>query len=204
MKKTTYILIALSFLACKKTDFSGNLGTCKSVYESNSNSIVIQDQIESPFCLLEGMDYSIDISNLNLTNIEWDKGDSTNTVLVNGKGTYQGFGINNNNDTVLFIFDAVDCDNHVYIPNSFTPNSDGINDLWQLKFAYSTICNENFELSIFDPHHKLIYKTNDLYSNWNGSIKDNPAPQGIYHYILQYKREDGEAIEKNGQFLLIY
>jgi gliding motility-associated-like protein len=197
-------LIIIGFFACKKSNFSGNKGTCKSIYETTGTSIVINDGSLSPFCLLDGLDYKIDISNLNLSNIEWNTGDSTAAISVNKTGTFEGFGINSNNDTIPFLFEAQDCENHVYIPNAFTANGDGQNDNWKPYFTYSTVCTEDYELLIFDTFHQLVYSTSDLNSSWDGTFMGKKSPIGVYHYILKYKREDGEAFEKTGQLLLMY
>lgn len=203
MKLLSLGLILLGVSACKKSNFSGNLGTCKSVYETTSTSIIIDEDSTATFCLLEGFTYKIDITSLNLSNIEWNTGDSTNLISINEPGTYEGNGINNNNDTISFTFDAINCIENIYIPNVFTPNGDARNDNWQPKFAYSTICEGNYQLSIFNTYHQLIFNTNKANLAWDGTYKGVSSPQGVYHYIIQYKREDGEAFEKKGQLFLM-
>lgn len=201
MKLLSLGLILLGFSACKKSNFSGNLGTCKSVYETADTSIIINE--DTTFCLLNGFSYQIDITSLNLSNIQWNTGDSTNLISINEPGTYEGNGINNNNDTISFTFDAINCIENIYIPNVFTPNGDARNDNWKAKFSYSTICEENYQLSIFNTYHQLVFSTSKANLAWDGTYKGTSSPQGIYHYIIQYKREDGEAFEKEGQFLLM-
>lgn len=202
MRIITLGLIALGFSACKK-EITGNLGTCKTEYQSSDNNIVITTESTSVFCLLENYNYSIDITNLNLNNIEWNNGESSDIITISEAGTFSGFGLNSTNDTIGFIFEAQDCDNHIYIPNTFTPNSDGVNDNFRVYFEYATVCEEDYKLSIFDPYHQLIYNTNNAHIAWDGTYRGSNSPQGVYHYILEYKREDGETFEKSGQFLLM-
>lgn len=203
MKIITLGLIVLGFSACKKDSYSGNLGTCKAIYNTNATTITITNETSQIFCLLDKYSYQIDVSNLSLSNIEWNTGENTPSISIIQPGTYSGYGLNNNNDTIKFTFEAQDCDNHIYIPNVFTPNSDGINDNFRVYFEYSTVCKEDFKLSIFDATHQIIYQTDDLNLHWNGTHKDIDCPQGVYHYILEYKREDGEMFEKDGQILLM-
>ena len=203
MRILTFGLIAFGFSACKKSNFSGNLENCKSIYETTNNSIIIKDISLSPFCLLGDLDYQIDISYLNLSNVEWNTGDSTNIISVNEPGTYDGFGINNNSDTIPFLFEAQNCEDHIYTPNSFTPNGNGRNDNWIPVFTYSTVCEQDYELSIFDTYHQIVFNTNKPNLGWDGTFKGLKSPIGIYHYILQYKREDGEVFEKKDQILLM-
>ena len=173
----------------------------KSVYETADTSIIINE--DTTFCLLDGFSYKIDITSLNLSNIEWNTGDSVNLIAINEHGTYEGTGVNNNNDTISFSFYAQNCSNHIYIPNSFTANGDGQNDNWKPKFSYSTICEENYQLSIFNTYHQLVFSTSKANLAWDGTYKGVSSPQGVYHYIIQYKREDGEAFEKKGQLFLM-
>ncbi len=196
-------LTTLGLFACEKSNFSGKLGACKSVYETTNSSIVINDSSLSPFCIVTGLDYEIDVSNLSLSNVLWNTGDSTNVISIDEAGTYEGFGINNNNDTILFNYEAIDCQEHIYIPNTFTPNGDGQNDNFKPYFQYSTVCLEDYKLSIFDSYHQLVFSTNS-FNPWNGEFKGVKSPVGVYHFILHYKREDGEAFEKTGQLLMMY
>lgn len=202
MRLTTLGIITLGLMSCKK-ESANNLGTCKGIYNTNNTAITITNESSQNFCLLDNYDYQIDISNLNLSNIQWDSGENTPNISINIPGTYSGYGLNNSNDTIGFIFEAQDCDNHIYIPNAFTPNGDGLNDTFKVYFEYSTVCEEDFRLSIFDATHQLIYQTNNYYLAWDGTTKGLNAPQGVYHYILEYKREDGEVFEKTGQILLM-
>ncbi|MBE2247262.1 MAG: CotH kinase family protein [Candidatus Competibacteraceae bacterium] len=76
----------------------------------------------------------------------------------------------------------------LYIPNSFTPNDDGINDWFQLYFNDRII---ELEISIFDRWGNTLFSSHDIQFQWNGVYNDIPLPLGVYAYRLKYSDEDG-------------
>ena len=82
----------------------------------------------------------------------------------------------------------------IFIPNTFTPNGDGKNDVF---YAYSKVL-EQYELLIYDRWGNLAFKTEDLSKGWDGRINGNPQPQDVYvyklNYILKYTRNWREKV----------
>lgn len=64
----------------------------------------------------------------------------------------------------------------VYVPNTFTPNGSGSNEIF---FAYGTNVME-FEMMIFDRWGNLIYQSNDITKGWDGTYKNNECQQDVY------------------------
>lgn len=60
--------------------------------------------------------------------------------------------------------------------NVFTPNGDGINDVYRLEGKNI----EEFEMTVRDNNGKLIFKTNDINKGWNGEYNGENAPDGTY------------------------
>lgn len=79
----------------------------------------------------------------------------------------------------------------VFIPNSFTPNNDGVNDNW---FTVSSFVKD-FDLSVFNRWGNLVYRTNSITQKWDGTLDGNKVPDGTYVYLLKYTGF-GEASEK--------
>ncbi len=70
----------------------------------------------------------------------------------------------------------------VYIPNAFTPDYDGINDVWQIQglgFEY-----EGFSAQVFDRWGTVVYDSTDPYGAWTGSFQNGEhfVPDGAYNY----------------------
>lgn len=133
-------------------------------------------------------------------NIYWEENDilldgSSLSVLVNPKETMTFTAIAENNgcvnsDEVIVI---VDCTS-LYIPNSFSPNSDGINDV----FLVEGTGIYDFELKIFDRWGELIFYTIDPGDAWTGGFKDYYVPDGVYTYQVKALDFKGNPIIGNG------
>lgn len=70
-------------------------------------------------------------------------------------------------------------------PKFFTPNGDGINDLW---FIYGVDSNLNYgaKVDIFDRYGKLIISFTDLSEGWNGNLNGNKLPTEDYWFVLSF------------------
>lgn len=79
-----------------------------------------------------------------------------------------------------------DCSCPVQVPNVFTPNGDGLNDL----FVPEILCEPQFyELVIFNRWGKEVFSSNDIDRSWNGDSNNNEdffSADGVYNYILKY------------------
>lgn len=67
-----------------------------------------------------------------------------------------------------------------YVPNSFTPNADGINDMFQPMGRVIDL--ESYDLQIFDRWGESIYASKDPTEGWDGSIGGKTVPEGVYVY----------------------
>jgi gliding motility-associated-like protein len=77
----------------------------------------------------------------------------------------------------------------MYIPNAFSPNGDGRNDL----FKPETNCTvTDYELRIFSRWGQLLFESRSIEAGWDGALAGKPMPQGVYVYRLRYSVEDGD------------
>jgi len=89
-----------------------------------------------------------------------------------------------------------------YIPNTFSPNNDGINDVWKPVIAYI----KDYSLLVFDRWGERIFESQDIYNGWNGSWwnnTDKPVAQGTYVYKIVYLDYNGKKNELMGHINLI-
>lgn len=98
-------------------------------------------------------------------------------------------------------------DAKVYIPNIFSPNSDGINDVVTV-FGKETQVIEVQYFAIFDRWGNRVFendhfKPNDPGSGWNGKYLDRNASLGVYAYIAIVELINGETITIGGDVTLI-
>lgn len=88
----------------------------------------------------------------------------------------------------------------IYVPNAFSPNGDGLNDVWQ-PVVYDT---EAYEIWVFDRWGQLILNSTDETASWNGLINNEKAPIGVYTYYIKYIDQlDGLPYEIHGHFTLV-
>lgn len=89
-----------------------------------------------------------------------------------------------------------------YLPNSFTPNDDGINDFLAPSF---TIKPSFYDWKIFNRNGELVFETNDSAAVWMGQHKDGQyfVPNGIYHYIMTIKGDGTDTKTLKGTVTLI-
>ncbi|MDB4904195.1 MAG: hypothetical protein JWQ63_3476 [Mucilaginibacter sp.] len=72
----------------------------------------------------------------------------------------------------------------VVIPNTFTPNGDGINDLWDISSLQSyPYCN----VTVFNRYGTLIYNSIGYPKSWDGTYNGKVLPVGTYFYIIDLK-----------------
>lgn len=77
----------------------------------------------------------------------------------------------------------VEPDYLTYVPNSFSPNGDGINDGWRA----SVYTHTKYQVRIFDRWGKTVFTSDDPYYEWNGRLYNggDPCPIGAYTYEIQ-------------------
>jgi gliding motility-associated-like protein len=68
------------------------------------------------------------------------------------------------------------------VPNTFTPNNDGINDKWQIrplaKFPIQWV-------QVFDRYGQLLFESHGYTQPWDGTYNGKPLPAGTYYYIIE-------------------
>ena len=89
----------------------------------------------------------------------------------------------------------------VFFPSAFSPNGDGINDMFSPFFDCDI---EQFEWIIFDRWGRKIFETNGLNDFWGGTINGQPAPMGIFGYVLRYKSRKKSPLVNSESVTLIY
>ncbi len=101
-------------------------------------------------------------------------------------------------DSIFVEFQS--CDQHIYVPSAFSPNNDGINDVFEI-FHEGV---DNLKVQIFNRWGGLLYDSSQTSGNWDGTFKGKPMESGVYVYLINYNiLVTGEAKIKAGDFLLI-
>jgi len=86
-----------------------------------------------------------------------------------------------------------------YLPNAFTPDANGVNDVL---YFYGTGVKE-FILQVFDRWGAKVFETTDAKVGWDGSYKGKPALSGVYAYLLTITFKSTEVEQVKGNLNLI-
>jgi gliding motility-associated-like protein len=86
----------------------------------------------------------------------------------------------------------------ITIPNCFSPNGDGFNDLFQVE----ALNLSTFDLMIWNRWGGLMYKSKDAFDGWNGQSNSGNAPVGTYFYVLDAVGSDSKAYQLKGSITL--
>ena len=86
------------------------------------------------------------------------------------------------------------------IPNAFSPNNDGLNDLFKPGF-YQTVVQ--YSCVIFNRFGERIFETSDYTKGWDGIYKGKPQSAGTYAYRIVFTNIFGYISENNGTVILV-
>lgn len=141
---------------------------------------------------------------------EWNFGDNNNSTDYSPTHLYSDTGTFNVSYTVTN--SVTGCESvtektvivtpyfRLYIPSAFSPNGDGLNDIFEI---YGTAIEE-YDLSIFDRWGGSMYQSTSISQHWEGTQKGGiAAPQGAYVYVIKVKDNKGKEYEYSGTVTLL-
>ncbi|MBL7923258.1 MAG: gliding motility-associated C-terminal domain-containing protein [Bacteroidia bacterium] len=143
-----------------------------------------------PDALLYCPGESIALNPGNFTSYLWSTGETTATIMVSDTGWYT---VNVSNSSGCTGSDSVlireNCFTGMYVPAAFTPNSDGLNDVFK---SYSAEVGY-FRLEIFNRFGQKIFSADEQEEAWNGTFEEEVCPAGIYGWQIKYTGPDGKT-----------
>ncbi|MBP6827600.1 MAG: gliding motility-associated C-terminal domain-containing protein [Saprospiraceae bacterium] len=168
--------------------------TLKIVSDPDTNRINIGDQISlmgivSPSQNLAGFQF------------QWLENGQTNVGTSDAVQVIPS--VENTSDTISYILTATSpngCSQQaqfkltvvlplVVVPNAFTPNADGVNDLFRLKIVEGSAVVNGME--VYNRWGKLVFSSSDPLPEWDGTLEGKEAPSDVYVYIIRWQRGDG-------------
>jgi gliding motility-associated-like protein len=88
----------------------------------------------------------------------------------------------------------------IMVPNAFSPNGDGKNDLFRPIYGSDI---SQVILNVYNRWGQLIFEDRGTHKGWDGNFGGKPQPEGTYIWELRYKTSSGESKSLAGSFLLI-
>jgi gliding motility-associated-like protein len=131
----------------------------------------------------------------------WSTGSTADAITITAPGSYSVAATDAQGCIVqdLIVLDAVGCP--VFVPNVFSPNGDGVNDVLDLPFGpyIST------SMSIFDRWGSLVWEGDPARTGFRGvhHLSNEPLSEGVYYYILRLQRTAGRESEQSGYVHLL-
>lgn len=138
----------------------------------------------------------------------WEFGDGDTSTMISPFHTYLDTGYF---DVMLVVTNKYGCtdttihtiyaypDFVFYIPNSFTPNQNGLNDVFTGKGEGFM----RFYMEVFNRWGEKIYESNDIHRGWNGTHKSEDSPIGTYVYKMEVQTPVGKIHNYVGHINLI-
>lgn len=138
----------------------------------------------------------------------WDFGDGTGSVESDPFHEFDGL---DDYPVSLTVVNAIGCNDMafstimapplLYIPNAFTPNNDGINDVFQVIGDQLL----RYEIIIFNRWGEMVFQSEDVQEAWIGNYQgsDYYVPNGTYTYVAKIKGINKDAMEKIGTITVL-
>ena len=144
----------------------------------------------------------LDITVPGYKNYLWSTGAVSNTVSLSNLGVYYLTVTDNNNcigkDTISLQLNT-NCV-PVSIPNAFTPNKDGINDIFKPRITQEI---QEYSFIVFNRYGQKIFETQKYGIGWDGTFKGVAQPRNSYVYMITFKNRNGVISENKGTVTLV-
>ena len=130
-------------------------------------------------------------------------GTPANDVTIAQQGNYNITATDNFGCQRTFTVNVVEqkcSDCELYIPSAFTPNGDGLNDM----FKATSYCNfSNFDLQIFNRWGEKIFESSNSNTGWDGTYLGSKMLSGVYVYFVSYSTASHTSKTAKGTVALI-
>jgi gliding motility-associated-like protein len=88
----------------------------------------------------------------------------------------------------------------IYFPTAFTPNGDGLNDI----FVYKASLLAEVSFQIYNRWGEVVFSTEEIGTGWDGNYLGQAAPEGTYLFKLEVRDELGNQFDRTGRFTLLH
>ena len=130
-------------------------------------------------------------------NYRWNTGDTNCCIVVNTTGIYSLTETNNCGSATSSINVTFSpCDNCLVVPNAFTPNHDGVNDVFK---AIARCDIKDYQMRIYDRWGQQVYSTSDVTNGWDGTFHGVAQNMDVFYYYIKYTPE---SVGNNREILL--
>jgi gliding motility-associated-like protein len=93
----------------------------------------------------------------------------------------------------------VDPSSNIYIPNIFSPNEDGNNDVYYVRGKGI----KQFNITIYNRWGQVVFQSKDIEQGWDGTFKGTPLNQGVFVYQVNVILYNGDQLNETGNITLV-
>ena len=131
----------------------------------------------------------------------WQDGSTAPLYAVTKPGTYQ-VTISNSCGTAQAqkTIDFGKCNYNLFVPNAFTPNGDGHNDIFRVLYSVVPV---QFKMNIFNRYGQNLFYTSDPTAGWDGSAKGVQQPVDSYVWEIEFTDQKAVHHTLKGTVVLI-
>jgi len=124
-----------------------------------------------------------------LSSYLWNTGDTTESIMINAEGMYvvemeSPVGCAGTDSVYVKLTSEEIPESNLFIPNAFTPDGDGVNDVFMM--MYDGLSIFDCRLSIFDRWGGEVFESSGIENGWDGKKNGNPCPGGVYVYKIVF------------------
>ena len=125
---------------------------------------------------------------------KWNTGSTDSFITATTRGLYwASASLNGCQYKDSIIFDQKTCDCNIIMPNAFSPNGDGMNDVYH---PYIKCFPRSYELIFYNRYGQQVFASKDFKKLWDGRLNNSLLPAGTYYYILNFYNEDLQRNER--------
>lgn len=148
----------------------------------------------------EGTSFTINATVPGATQYLWSNGNNTPVLQLDDTGGVYIVSVQNVcgavTDTLKVTLE--DCD-LPFIPNVFTPNSDGLNDFFTIGYRNAV----EFKIEIFNRWGEMVFKSDNPQFAWDGTFKGEWVPAGVYFYVIVSKNGKSKIRNAKGSLTIL-
>ena len=138
----------------------------------------------------------------NAASFSWNTGSVEDKITVSESGVYSATAfINDCKKTAYYTIEECPC--VIFVPNVFTPNGDGINEVFKPEIScYKTL--KAYKMNIYDRWGSIIFRSTDYSIAWDGRTnKGKHCATGVYYCVIEYVNSKDEHFYKNTSVTLV-
>ncbi len=129
----------------------------------------------------------------------WSTGETTPSIEVTQSGSYSVTASDGDCEVRgVYVIDA--CPFNLFLPNTITPNNDGLNDYFKLPNPQDV---GSCKVYIYNRVGSLIYFSDDVNFKWDGKENGKIRRNHTYNYLIQYTNQYGRILEAKGMILVL-